>query len=257
MTTNFLWGISHEDRIEVKSGIKSPWRDRSNEQTTSRKRAKWVNIKEGKVNGLFHIIKIREYCDYVEEHLRHVEESWMTLREKCQKMRFVYDDYTYWSIDHMVKEHDMSKLSPEEFIQYQRNFFPVKEGDPKALFVPTDEQNQIEKDAAKAGFKEAWEHHKSANGHHWQNWTKNEPYYNPYEAECHCVCMVIDWMAMGLKFGDTAESYYEGHKDEIKLPEWAVTFIHEIFEALKVSTAINQQPSCNGGRIAMKEGETK
>jgi len=187
------------------------------------------------VNGLFQLAKIREYCDYVEEHLKNVEEAWMILREKCQKMRFVYDDYVYWSIDYMVKEHDMSKLSPEEFIQYQRNFFPVKERDPKAVFTPTDIQKKIDENAAMEGFKTAWEHHKENNLHHWQSWTAENPFYNPYEAECHCVCMVIDWMAMGLKFGDTAEEYYESHKDEIKLPEWAVKFIGEIFTALKTA----------------------
>jgi len=30
--------------------------------------------------------------------------------------------------------------------------------------------------------------------------------------------MVLDWMAMGLKFGDTAEEYYENNRDKIKIP---------------------------------------
>ena len=58
-------------------------------------------------------------------------------------------------------------------------------------------------------------------------------YANPYAAEVHCVCMVIDWMAMGLEFGDTAEAYYEREKEKIRLPDWAVTFIGEIFERLR------------------------
>jgi hypothetical protein len=42
--------------------------------------------------------------------------------------------------------------------------------------------------------------------------------------------MVIDWMAMGIKFNDTAQSYYEKNKDKIDLPEKGVKFIYEIFE---------------------------
>ena len=41
--------------------------------------------------------------------------------------------------------------------------------------------------------------------------------------------MVLDWMAMGYKFGDTAQEYYEKNKEKIELPDWAIEFIYEIF----------------------------
>lgn len=40
-------------------------------------------------------------------------------------------------------------------------------------------------------------------------------------------------MAMGKKFGDTAAEYYESHKDEIDIPEWARKFLLDIFECLQ------------------------
>lgn len=164
--------------------------------------------------GLEYIQKIREYCDYVEEHLLNVEKSWKILQIACKDEHFIYDDCLYWTIDGMVQAHDISKMSVEEFIPYQRNFYPVgKEKDP-------------------AEFAAAWEHHKMWNPHHWENWTTLKE-TAPNQLACHCVCMVIDWMAMGLKFGDTAESYYESHKYGINLPEWAVKFIGEIFERLR------------------------
>lgn len=182
------------------------------------------------MKGLQDIGKIREYCDYVEEHLLNIEAAWMTLREACQHMRFVYDDYVYHSIDHMVRMHDLSKMSAEEFIPYQRKFFPAEEYK-GGVWVRKPEHIAEEKAADKIAFDAAWQHHQDENPHHWQNWARAE-YSNPYEAECHCVCMVIDWMAMGLKFGDTAQQYYEANKSKIEMPEWAVTFIGEMFAAL-------------------------
>jgi hypothetical protein len=44
--------------------------------------------------------------------------------------------------------------------------------------------------------------------------------------------MVIDWMAMGYKFGDTAQQYYEKNKEKIKLPGYAVKFMYEIFNRI-------------------------
>lgn len=165
------------------------------------------------MRGVAHIQKIREYCDYLEEHLLNVEKSWKILQIACKDMSVVYDDCKYWSIDAMIQDHDISKMSVGEFIPYQRNFFPVDEKDPEE-------------------FAKAWEHHKEHNPHHWENWTNMRP-HSPYEQECHCVCMVIDWMAMGLKFGDTAEDFYTKNRAKIVLPEWAVKFIGEIFERLR------------------------
>ena len=39
-------------------------------------------------------------------------------------------------------------------------------------------------------------------------------------------------MAMGYKFGDTARSYYETNSGKIKLPDFVVHFIYEIFDRI-------------------------
>lgn len=174
------------------------------------------------MRGFKYIEAIRAYCDYIERHLRNVESSWKLLQERCKDMRFVYDDYVWGSIDAEVKEHDLSKFSPEEFIQYQRCFFPVEGSEKEPLGA-------------------AWEHHQAHNAHHWQHWAPKD-YYNPYEAEIHCVHMVLDWMAMGLEFGNTAESYYEANAEKIALPEWAVRYIREIFARLREPEPAAPQP---------------
>ena len=172
--------------------------------------------------GLKYVIKTREYCDYLEEHLTNVKWAWDVLQDKCKDMDFIWDDYKWSCIDYWVKEHDLSKFSKEEFTQYRNNFFPV-------------ENESVNKNS----FNDAWEHHKKENDHHWENWTKLLPdeigeedkiSSVEYHAPLFCVHMIIDWMAMGKKFGDTAQIYYEANKDKIKLPDWAVRFIYEIFE---------------------------
>ena len=66
--------------------------------------------------------------------------------------------------------------------------------------------------------------------HHWQNWTAIEK-GNPY-ADMFLVMNIVDWVAMGLKFNDTAKDYYEKNKHEINLPNWAVKLMYEIFDCI-------------------------
>jgi hypothetical protein len=172
------------------------------------------SLEGGNMKALKAIQKTREYLDYLEEHILNVKRAWLELQEKCSDMRFIYSDFFYHTIDSEVEHHDISKLSEHEFVQYRKWFFPVEER---------------EKD--RIAFDKAWKHHKENNLHHWETWTQKQ-YWDPNEWERHCVHMVIDWMAMGYKFGDTAQEYYERNKDKINLPRYAVDFIYEIFSKL-------------------------
>jgi hypothetical protein len=165
------------------------------------------------MDGLKYIESTRKYLDYVEEHLLNIRQSWNLLQETCRDMRFIWNDLFYNSIGTRICEHDISKLGADELTQYRDWFFPVGEKCDESVF------------------QKAWEHHKAHNPHHWENWTARD-FYHPSEWEVHCVCMVVDWMAMGLKFGDTAQSYYEANRGKIILPDHAVDFIYEIFARL-------------------------
>ena len=160
------------------------------------------------------IQKFREYLDYIEEHYDNVQEAWKLLNEKCDNsFQFISDDYIWHSIDQNVKNHDLSKLSKEEFTQYRQFFFPV---------------DGAEKD--KSLFDSAWTNHKEQNPHHWENWTvnyKDHPYAIIYLVE-----NIVDWVAMGFKFGDTAKEFYEKNKENIKLPKWAIEEMYKIFDKI-------------------------
>lgn len=155
-----------------------------------------------------YINKTRDYLDYIEEHLLNVKKAWEVLSDKCSDMRFIYDDYVYQLIDSEIENHDLSKLSASELVQYRKCFYPVDGEERKAL-------------------GDAWEHHKTENKHHWESFAKKNN-ANPYEGEVNCVHMVADWMAIGYKVGDTAKEYYES-SNYIDLSEDDVKFIYEIF----------------------------
>lgn len=161
------------------------------------------------------INKTRQYLDYIDEHYTNVQKAWRIIQDKGagRCWPFLYDDSKFFILDQMIKQHDVSKLSQEEFVPYRRMFFPVSEK---------------EKEEAQAGFDKAWEHHNLNNAHHWENWTTNDICYQDLEL-VHNIC---DWMAMGMKFNDTARDYYEKNREKITIPDWAEKLMYEIFDCI-------------------------
>jgi hypothetical protein len=155
------------------------------------------------------IDKTRDYLDYIEEHYNNVQKAWKIIQEKCKDMPFIYDREIFKVVDDQVKEHDLSKLSEFEFVQYRNFFYPLDNEQ------PTD-------------MKDAWKHHLKCNTHHWQSMHKDDDTVWMFD----CIHMVLDWLAMGLKFGDTAQEYYESNKDVIMLTDDAKEFMYMIFDRL-------------------------
>lgn len=162
------------------------------------------------------IVKFREYLDYVERHYDNVQKAWGVVQEKCKDMKFIYDDSVFWCLDAAIKKHDESKLSKEEFFAYRNYFYPTK-----------DEIKD------KAAFNSAWENHLKHNDHHWQKWTRDFKDKHCLAAELCLVHNIVDWMAMGYEFNDTAQEYYESNKEKINLPDWAIELMYIIFEKIK------------------------
>lgn len=174
-----------------------------------------------------HLQKIREYCDYLERHVEFVCDAWAIVQERCPHIKVVWDDFLFWETNARIIEHDLSKLSQEEFIPYQKTFYPV---DPKDV-----KQND-------QAFQEAWENHKICNAHHWEHWTKSTERF-PCEHEVDCVCMVCDWMAMSMERGQSFSGWYFENKDSINIPTWAKDFVEDIFfHVEKVPVLQTNQP---------------
>lgn len=162
------------------------------------------------MKGFEHIKKIKEYCDYLEEHLSNMSSAWEIIKTKCYDLDVLNDPFHYKNINNLILDHDLSKFSKEEFIPYRDKYYPV-------LDNPYNERD----------YYSAWENHLINNPHHWENWT-NLNYDNNYEWKYHCLCMICDWVAMGLKFNDTALNYYEKNKEKIHIPEYAKSFLYKV-----------------------------
>ena len=162
------------------------------------------------------IQKTRDYLDYLEEHILNVQRAWKETQEACKGMSFMQDKELKDWIDKEIINHDLTKLSEHEFVQYRKKFHPCEHD----KNVPYEQP-----------FEQAWNHHLMFNDHHWQTWT-NGDYLNPNEMKGHCVHMIVDWMAMGYKFDDNAKSYYEANKEKIYIPDHMIPWMYEIFNNL-------------------------
>jgi hypothetical protein len=160
-------------------------------------------IEKGDMKADEYIEKTREYLDYLEEHIDNVRKAFCELSEKCKDMVWILDDDQWHTLREEVLHHDISKFSQHEFIQYREAFFPI---------------NASEK--INSRMEDAWEHHKRKNTHHHETAKTFTDIFH----------MVIDWTAMGYKFGDTAQQYYEANKDKILLSKAHKDFMYEIFD---------------------------
>lgn len=169
--------------------------------------------------GQSYIDQTRAYLDYLEEHFDNIRKAFQELSEACDGMVWVGDDYSWHLLRHEIANHDISKFSMEEFVQYRQKFFPTEH-----------DTDNIEPD-----FKKAWLHHCSCNEHHWE-FIHGLPYEitssKPGLVERYLIHMIVDWTAMGYKFGDTAQSYYEANAHKIQLTHDQIDFIYILFGKL-------------------------
>lgn len=153
--------------------------------------------------------KEKEYKDYINEHINNVKIAWKTMQNSDRCMEIIKHNMCYDSemyilslIEFIVNNHDRSKFSPEEFYPYRKYFYPVDE----------EEKKEVENSGE---FDKAWVHHYNENPHHWDHW-KNDPDCMSF---IYVLEMVLDWIAMGIKFNNTALDWYEKNKDNIILGE--------------------------------------
>ena len=157
------------------------------------------------MEAMLYIAKTREYLDYLEEHINNIDKAYHEVATACDDLREVSDDSVYFELNEEVRNHDVSKFSKEEFTQYRAKFFPI-----------------VSEGITENDFDTALEHHKDHNPHHWEK-------VNGYTDVFH---MVVDWTAMGYKFGDTAQQYYELNSEDINLePKW-IEFMYKIFSRI-------------------------
>lgn len=130
----------------------------------------------------------KEYLEYINSHKERVLQFADWLKENCPE---VFDGIDIDVFDDLIKEHDESKFSEEEFEPYARKWH--LDG------IKTPE------------YEEAWKHHWKNNEHHPEYWLGEDmPYIYILE-------MLCDWGSFSIASGDMNELsdfYYNKAKDD-------------------------------------------
>ena len=129
-----------------------------------------------------------EYKEYVDAHKERVEKFSEWLLENCPEL---FEGVDVEVFKDLIKEHDDSKYTEEEFEPYAQKWF----GDGKKTFE----------------YEEAWKHHWMNNEHHPEYWLGEDmPYIYILE-------MICDWGSFSIDKGDIGELsdfYYNKAKDD-------------------------------------------
>jgi len=118
--------------------------------------------------------------------------------------------------------HDMSKLSPSEFIAYAR------------FFYETERTQKIQND-----FSLAWASHIRKNPHHWQYWVTLNDIRSPRVLEMpekYAREMVADWRGVAVALGrspDTANEWYAENTSKILLHAKTKKFVEKLLDTAR------------------------
>ena len=130
----------------------------------------------------------KEYLEYINSHKARVEEFADWLKKNCLEL---FEGVDIDVFDDLIKEHDESKFSEEEFEPYAQKWH----GDG----IKTPE------------YEAAWEHHWMNNEHHPEYWLGEDmPYIYILE-------MICDWGSFSIASGDMKELsdfYYNKAKND-------------------------------------------
>ena len=150
----------------------------------------------------------KEYREYVDAHKERVEQFADWLKENCPEL---FNDIDVALFDEMIRDHDDSKYSEEEFEPYAQRWFGDKE---KTL-----------------EYEDAWVHHYMNNEHHPEFWLGEDmPYIYILE-------MICDWGSFSIASGNMKELsdfYFNKAKDdpEKNLSDNTKTIIEEILQQI-------------------------
>ena len=158
-----------------------------------------------------------EYKKYIMDHKARVEQFADWLLEHCPEVLDEVDPDIFWDL---IKAHDDSKYSEEEFEAYAQHFYG-------------DKNNDLE-------FDEAWKHHWLNNEHHPEFWLGEDM------PLIYILEMLCDWGSFSIDKGDLKELskyYYEQARDdeEKNLSENTKNIIEEILDKINSAISSNRE----------------
>lgn len=147
----------------------------------------------------------KQYDEYIKKHQKAVRQGfgWLSIY-----LPGLIEEWSDMMMVDIIRNHDVSKYSSEEYDAYDRYFYG--EG----------EKTKEVKDA----FNRAWLHHIHANPHHWQHWVliNDDPNLVEIVLEMdypYIIEMICDWWAFSWVKGDLYEifKWWEEHEKYMKL----------------------------------------
>lgn len=158
-----------------------------------------------------------DYNDYLSQHISNVKKGFEWIVKNLPELVENYDvDYLRF----LMKKHDKSKYSPEEYDSYCVYFYGEK--------TPEVEEE----------FDKAWLHHQHANPHHWQHWLLQEDDGDlkavemPHEFVLEMLC---DHWAFSWQKDNLFEifDWYKSNKSKMNLHEDTRRLYEEMLDKLK------------------------
>ena len=155
-----------------------------------------INFNLSSMAGYVYIKKTREYLDYVERHLNCIQVVYNIVGPLFAEL----EEIDSLSLKKAVFQHDISKFSIEEFVQYRQTFYPV---------IADEQEASL--------FSAALAHHYAANHHHAES----------IETFTDLAHLVIDWMAMAMADRDnmSVANFFKLKQDSLNLSEKHVDFL--------------------------------
>jgi hypothetical protein len=155
--------------------------------------------------------KQEDYKRYIDNHVANVKMVWDRL---CGTITI--DDCEFLEISELIKDHDKSKYSKEEFEGYRRNFYGE-----------VGEKDQVL-------FDQAWNHHQKLNPHHWEFWVMYKPEGSvPLQMrKKYVIEMLCDWGAMSYKFVNLPSIWYHENRDKMLLHPFTRSIVEMNLTAL-------------------------
>ena len=160
-----------------------------------------------------------KYKNYVDNHIENVIKAYNWLCENtdivfnaCPRLG-VYKDF----LDDLIKNHDSSKFSDEEFIPYAKYFY----GNEHSCEITEN-------------FEKAWKHHYQKNEHHPEHWVFGKdvildmPIY-------YIIEMICDWWSFSFDKSNLYEifDYYDKAKDDKPLSKNTKYQVESILDTIE------------------------
>lgn len=151
-----------------------------------------------------------EYFDYIIEHKKNVMIAYNIMNQldnyagihNCSAMYITKEECE--ELKKRVIEHDLSKLSKEEFDGYRKYFFITEGEETTANHMDISGKIYNENE-----FKKSLKNHCVKNSHH-------PEFHKGKMSRVDMLEMILDWCAMSLKFGGNPFDYFMNKKDELE-----------------------------------------